>query len=356
MLGHVDPMALKMMADLTGYRVEDIPLNDPQALAVFASDEPLQRKEKWLDVANGAMGLPEFGTLLGMDILNVIQPKTFNDLVIISGLAHGTDVFNGNARELIEDKVATVDQVIGCRDDIMTYLMSLGVDALIAFRIMEDVRKGKGLTPQYEAIMREVNVPSFYIQSCKKIQYLFPKAHAVAYVTMAVRVAYFKVHDPLAYYATYFTLRSKQYDYELMLASPKAIYEKLESYKRLKSESRKRLPPKDADIEVTLMNVLEMKERGYRMLAIDLQRSDATAFLIDREQHGILPPFIVLDGLGEAAAKSLMEARQQAPFSSIEDIKNRTKLSKTNLDQLKSLGVLDHLDRMETISLFSFDA
>ena len=356
MLGHVDPMALKMMSDLTNIPIEDIPLNDPDALSVFASDAPLIRKEKYLDVSNGAMGLPEFGTLLGMDILNVIQPKTFNDLVIISGLAHGTDVFNGNARELIEDKVATVDQVIGCRDDIMTYLMSLGIDSLVAFRIMEDVRKGKGLTPEYEAAMRAVNVPTFYIQSCKKIKYLFPKAHAVAYVTMAVRVAYFKVHHPLAYYATYFTLRSKQYDYDAMLMTPKQIYEKLEDFKRMKATSRKRLSPKDADIEVTLMNVLEMKERGYHMLPLDLEKSSATAFQIDEARQGILPPFIVLDGLGEAAANSVVEARQQQPFLSVDDLKNRTKLSKTNIDHMKQRGVLDQLDRTETISLFSFDA
>ena len=356
MLGHVDPMALKMMSDLKSIPVHDIPLNDPDALHVFASDAPLKRQEKWLTVSNGAMGLPEFGTLLGMDILNVIKPKTFNDLVIISGLAHGTGVFNGNARELIEDSVASVDEVIGCRDDIMTYLISKGIDALVAFKIMEDVRKGKGLTTEYEQLMREVHVPTFYIQSCKKIEYLFPKAHAVAYVTMAVRVAYFKVHHPLAYYATYFTLRSKQYDYGLMMADMKTISQKLESYKRFKSESRKRLPPKDADLEVTLMNVLEMKERGYTFLPLDVHRSDATRFLIDEEKKAILPPFIVLDGLGESAAKSIVDAREQSPFISRDDLKNRTKLSKTNLDQLAQFGILNGLDHTETISLFSFDA
>ncbi len=204
--------------------------------------------------------------------------------------------------------------------------------------------------------MREVHVPTFYIQSCKKIEYLFPKAHAVAYVTMAVRVAYFKVHHPLAYYATYFTLRSKQYDYGLMMADMKTISQKLESYKRFKSESRKRLPPKDADLEVTLMNVLEMKERGYTFLPLDVHRSDATRFLIDEDKKAILPPFIVLDGLGESAAKSIVDAREQSPFISRDDLKNRTKLSKTNLDQLAQFGILNGLDHTETISLFSFDA
>jgi DNA polymerase III subunit alpha, Gram-positive type len=355
MLGHVDPMALKMNADLTGIKIDDIPLNDPDALRCFASDDVLKRKEKYLEVANGAMGLPEFGTTLGMDILNVINPKTFNDLVIISGLAHGTDVFNGNARDLITNKVASVDEVIGCRDDIMTYLISKGIDALIAFKIMEDVRKGKKLTPQYEELMRSVNVPEFYIQSCNKIKYLFPKAHAVAYVTMAVRVAYFKVHHPLAYYATYFTLRSKQYDYELMRSDAKTIYQQLQRYKHQKNDLKKKLTPKEADLEVTLMNVLEMKERGLTILPLDLQKSEAERFVIDEARGGLIPPFTVIDGIGLSAAQSLVVARAERPFMSVKDIQARSKLSSTNIEKLKKFGVLNTLEAEETVSLFSFD-
>ena len=355
MLGHVDPLALKMNADLVGIPLSDIPLNDEKTLRCFASEDVLNRQEKYLEVANGAMGLPEFGTQLGMDILNVIKPKTFNDLVIISGLAHGTDVFNGNARTLIQDKIATVDEVIAVRDDIMTYLISKGIDDLVAFKIMEDVRKGKKLTADYEALMRSVNVPEFYIKSCNKIQYLFPKAHAAAYVTMAVRAAYFKVHHPLAYYATYFTLRSKQYDYEMMLKTPKDIHQKLLEFKRLKNESRKRLSPKEADVEVTLMNVLEMKERGYAFLPIDLEKSDASVFLVDHDKQGIIPPFSVIDGVGENAAKSVIEARALGPFMSSDDVARRTKLSTTNIAQLKKLKVFDALDALQTVSLFSFD-
>jgi DNA polymerase-3 subunit alpha (Gram-positive type) len=355
MLGHVDPMALKMNADLTGIPLDEIPLNDPDALRCFASDDVLKRKETWLEVNNGAMGLPEFGTNLGMDILNVINPKTFNDLVIISGLAHGTDVFNGNARNLITDKVASVDEVIGCRDDIMTYLISLGIDALVAFKIMEDVRKGKKLTPAYEELMRSVNVPEFYIQSCNKIKYLFPKAHAVAYVTMAVRVAYFKVHHPLAYYATYFTLRSKQYDMTLMQTSPKEIFQELQRFKRIKGELKKKLTPKEADLEVTLMNVLEMKERGFQILPLDLNRSEAERFLIDETRQGLIPPFSVIDGIGVSAAESIVQARSERPFMGVKDLTNRTKLSTTNVDKLKQFGVLKALEAEETVSLFSFD-
>jgi DNA polymerase III subunit alpha, Gram-positive type len=355
MLGHVDPMALKMNSDLTGIPVQDVPLNDPDALRCFASDDVLNRKEKWLEVNNGAMGLPEFGTNLGMDILNVINPKTFNDLVIISGLAHGTDVFNGNARNLITEKVASVDEVIGCRDDIMTYLISLGIDALVAFKIMEDVRKGKKLTPAYEELMRSVNVPEFYIQSCNKIKYLFPKAHAVAYVTMAVRVAYFKVHHPLAYYATYFTLRSKQYDMTLMQAPGKVIFQELQRLKRIKGELKKKLTPKEADLEVTLMNVLEMKERGYQILPLDLTRSEAERFIIDESRQGLVPPFVIIDGIGASAADSIVQARNQRPFMGIKDLTNRTKLSTTNIEKLKQFGVLKALEAEETVSLFSFD-
>ncbi|MFZ9197177.1 MAG: PolC-type DNA polymerase III [Bacilli bacterium] len=354
MLGHVDPMALKMNADLTGMKIEDIPLNDPDALKCFASDSVLHRKEKYLEMVNGAMGLPEFGTNLGMDILNVINPKTFNDLVIISGLAHGTDVFNGNARNLITDKVATVDEVIGCRDDIMTYLISKGIDALIAFKIMEDVRKGKKLTKEYAELMRQVNVPEFYIESCNKIKYLFPKAHAVAYVTMAVRVAYFKVHHPLAYYATYFTLRSKQYDYELMRASSKDIYQQLQRFKRQKNELKKKLSPKEADLEVTLMNVLEMKERGFEILPIDLEKSQAETFIVDQTRQGLIPPFTVIDGIGANAALSIVKAREERMFVSGKDLMNRTKLSSTNLEKLKDQGVLKAIEEEETVSLFSF--
>jgi len=354
MLGHVDPMALKMNADLTGMKIDDIPLNDPDALKCFASDSVLNRKEKYVEMVNGAMGLPEFGTNLGMDILNVINPKSFNDLVIISGLAHGTDVFNGNARNLITDKVATVDEVIGCRDDIMTYLISKGIDALIAFKIMEDVRKGKKLTKEYTELMRQVHVPEFYIDSCNKIKYLFPKAHAVAYVTMAVRVAYFKVHHPLAYYATYFTLRSKQYDYELMRSSSKEIYQQLQRYKRQKNELKKKLSPKEADLEVTLMNALEMKERGFEILPIDLEKSQAEAFIIDEAKKGLIPPFTVIDGIGANAALSIVKAREERMFVSAKDLMNRTKLSNTNIEKLKTQGVLKAIEEEETVSLFSF--
>jgi DNA polymerase-3 subunit alpha (Gram-positive type) len=353
MLGHLDPLAVRHMSLQTGIPIEEIPLNDPETISIFASDEALKRKEKFMSLSNGALGTPEFGTAVGINILNTIKPKTFNHLMIISGLSHGKEVFFGNSKEMIEAKKITIDEVIGCRDDIMTYLISKGIPELAAFKIMEKVRRGHGLSPEHLQIMQEAKVPEYYIDSCKKIKYLFPKAHAAAYVTMAVRVAWFKLHRPLAYYATFFTIRSKQYDIKTMIQTPKEIFEKLEKYKLQRAQLRK-LPPKDDAIEYTLTIALEMKERGYEILNVDINRYHATDFLIDEEKQAIIPPFIVLDGIGNNAAISITEARKERPFLSQEDLKRRTKLSQTNIEDLRELGALDSLEERDQVSLFSF--
>ena len=306
-----------------------------------------------MSLSNGALGTPEFGTAVGISILNTIKPKTFNHLMIISGLSHGKEVFFGNSKEMIEAKKISIDEVIGCRDDIMTYLISKGIPDLSAFKIMEKVRRGNGLSPEHLQIMQEAKVPDHYIDSCKKIKYLFPKAHAAAYVTMAVRVAWFKLHRPLAYYSTFFTIRSKQYDIKTMIQSPKIIFEKLDKYKLQRAQLRK-LPPKDEAIEYTLTIALEMKERGYEINNVDIQRSHATEFLIDEEKQSIIPPFIVLDGIGNNAAISIIEARKERPFLSQEDLKRRTKLSQTNIEDLRELGALNSLEERDQVSLFSF--
>jgi DNA polymerase III subunit alpha, Gram-positive type len=353
MLGHLDPLAVRHMSIQTGIAIHDIPLNDPETISIFASDEPLKRKQKFMSLSNGALGTPEFGTAVGISILNTIKPKTFNHLMIISGLSHGKEVFFGNSKEMIEAKKISIDEVIGCRDDIMTYLISKGIPDLSAFKIMEKVRRGNGLSPEHLQIMQEAKVPDHYIDSCKKIKYLFPKAHAAAYVTMAVRVAWFKLHRPLAYYSTFFTIRSKQYDIKTMIQSPKIIFEKLEKYKLQRAQLRK-LPPKDEAIEYTLTIALEMKERGYEINNVDIQRSHATEFLIDEEKQSIIPPFIVLDGIGNNAAISIIEARKERPFLSQEDLKRRTKLSQTNIEDLRELGALNSLEERDQVSLFSF--
>jgi len=217
LLGHVDPMALRMMSKLTNVKLEDIPLNDKETLSIFSSPKALGMKNDYMVSKTGAMGIPEFGTNFVRGILEKTSPKTFSDLVIISGLSHGTGVWQGNAENLINSQKATLQEVIGCRDDIMTYLINKGIPAAISFSIMEDVRHGKGLKPEFIEVMKVHKVPQYYIDSCNLIKYMFPKGHAVAYVTMAIRVGYFKVHYPLEYYATFFSVRSKQFDISAMI-------------------------------------------------------------------------------------------------------------------------------------------
>ena len=260
LLGHVDPTALKMLGDITGIKPEDIPLDDKNMISLFSSDKALKRHSNYMNEINVALGLPEFGTNLSRQMLIATNPKTFADLLIISGLSHGTDVWKGNAEDLINNGTCTLQEVIGCRDDIMVWLSSQGIDNSTAFKIMEDVRKGKRLKPEYEDLLREHKIPEYYINACNKIKYLFPKAHAVAYVMMACRVAWYKVYYPLEYYATYFSTRVHQFDIQFMSKGEKAIIAKLEEYKKLRASGVK-LSPKDEEIDKCLCVALEMCER-----------------------------------------------------------------------------------------------
>ena len=354
LLGHVDPMALKMMTDLTGVEVTSIPMNDPKVLSLFSKPDALGLERNYLAQETGAMAIPEFGTNFVRGILESTRPSTFSDLVIISGLSHGTDVWTGNADKLISSGKATLQEVIGCRDDIMTYLISMGLPSKVSFSIMEDVRKGKGLKPEYEEIMLAHKVPKYYIESCNLIKYMFPKGHATAYVMMAIRVGYFKIYYPLEFYATYFTVRSKQYDIATMIKGKEAIIEK---YEELKFRSRNKgdnLSPKEEEILKTLSIAIEMVQRGYKFSNISIEKSDATAFVVDHANKALIPPFITLDGLGESAASSVVEARKEREFFSIEDLESRTKLNGTNINQLRELGVLKGLPESDQLSLFDF--
>lgn len=351
LLGHVDPLALKMMADTTGIDVLTIPLNDPETLSLFSSGEALHRHANYLKETTGALGLPEFGTNMGRRMLEETHPTTFADLLAISGLSHGTDVWAGNAETLIQNGTCTIKEVIGCRDDIMTFLMKKGVEPLTSFKIMEDVRHGKGLKEEYVAIMKEKDVPDWYIDSCNKIKYMFPKAHATAYVTMALRVGWFKVHRPLEFYATFFTVRCRQYDLKIMLAGEKAIIAKLEEIKGKGFDASQ----KEVDLEKTLTIALEMEERGYHLENIDLYKSDATKFLVDKETNKIMCPFVAIDGLGESAANSIVEARKDGDFLSKEDLLKRTKITLQNMEKLEQLHVLDSLADTDQMDLFSFN-
>ena len=354
LLGHVDPLALKMMSEMTGIDVKKIPLNDQRVISLFTSDKALKRNGNYLGERTGAIGLPEFGTQTGMDILRDANPKSFADLVAIAGLAHGTDVWANNARDLIVKQGMTLRDVIGCRDDIMTYLINKDIPSNIAFAVMEDVRKGRKVKPEYEAVLRAKNVPDWYIDSCNKIKYMFPKAHAVAYVTMAVRVGYFKLYHPLEFYAVWFTARCKAYDIKAMLAGKDGIIARYNELKVKKTNKLEKLSPKETEIMKMLTIAIEMAERGYEFGNIDLYKSDALRFIVDKETNKIIPPFIVIDGLGDNAALSVVEARKEGPFSSKEDLLRRTKLNGTNVDDLSELGVLDGLGESDQMSLFEF--
>jgi len=355
LLGHVDPLAMRMMSLLTKVDITKIPMNDRKVLSLFNSPLALGMQRNYLKVETGASGLPEFGTDLAQRMLKEAHPTTFNDLLIISGLAHGTDVWNNNAEDLIQSGTASLQQVIGCRDDIMTYLISMGLPSQVSFSIMEDVRHGKKLKKEYSDLMRAHNVPQYYLDSCNKIHYLFPRAHATAYVMMAVRVGYFKVYFPLEYYAVFFSVRSDDWDIKAMIGGEEPIIARLEEFKRRSMNRDNPLTPKEENINKTLQIALEMVERGYKFENIDLYRSSATAFVVDHEHNSLIPPFGVLDGLGSAAGESIVEARKAGPFLSKEDLlKRAAKLNGTNLKDLSDLGVLDGLGETNQMSLFEF--
>lgn len=356
MLGHVDPQALKMLTTLTHIDTKDIPLRDPKVLSLFTSDEALNMQHKYMKPDNGAIGLPEFGTENTRQVLRETMPRTFNDLLIISGLTHGTDVYGNNQQDLIKQGLVTLQDVIGCRDDIMTYLIRMGVPNLDAFKIMELVRKkDKHLTPEYIELMRSKGVPEFYIQACEKIQYLFPRGHACAYVIMALRVGYFKVYHPLEFYASFFTLRADDYDIVAMVKGIDAIHARIVELQEKKNarDSNNAFSKKDGDILECLKVALEMAERGYKFLNIDLYKSDSKEFLVDHERNALIPPFKVLAGFGEAASQSIIEARK-VPFTSKKDLEKRGGINSTNLKDLEKIGVLDNLKDDDSITLFDF--
>lgn len=355
-LGHVDPQALKMMCDLTNINVKDIPLNDKNVLSLFTRDDALNLNHEFLKSDNGSLGIPEFGTEFVRQVLRETKPKTVRDLIIISGLTHGTNVYQGNQQAYIVDGSKTLNDLIGCRDDIMTYLISKGIDSLDAFNIMETVRKkGKYLSSEQIALMKAHGVPDFYISSCDKIEYLFPKGHATAYVMMALRVGYFKVYYPLEYYATFFSLRCDAYDIETMLKDTKAVYEKLEELRNKRKDRSYDFKQKDSDLMDCLEVVLEFKERGYHFENVSLKESLATRFKINYENKSLIPPFKVIPSMGDTNCNDFVKLRDLREFTSKEDFKDNSGLSETVYKFLNNLGVLDGLKETDKISLFDFN-
>ena len=353
-LGHVDPSAMKMLERITKIPVDSIPMNDEETISLFKSNKALNADESY-DEKTGAVGLPEFGTSFVRQILNSTQPAKFSDLVKISGLSHGTDVWLNNAKNLIESRVTTFEDVIGCRDDIMLYLIHKGLPSKAAFEIMEAIRKGKGLKDEQKTMLANFKVPQWYIDSCQRIKYLFPKAHAVAYVLMAVRVAWFKVHYPLHYYAVYFTLRCSSYEYETMVKPTRVVRARLLNIQQRFNDMnlKKDVSSKEVDLISTLEAVYEMNSRGYKIAPLDLLLSHATEFILHPDDPtALIPPFVILDGLGENVAKSIIEARQIKAFISKEDLQKRTLINNTQINRFEDLGLLDGLDDKNQMSLF----
>ncbi len=353
-LGHVDPTAIKLLEKVTGVDPKSIPMNDPKVISVFSDLTSLNIDSRNYSESNGAVGLPEFGTPFVREILKITRPQTFSDLVRISGLSHGTDVWLNNAKDLILNGYHLSD-VIGCRDDIMIYLIQRGLQPKQAFDIMESVRKGKGLKPEWEELMLQHKIDPWYIDSCKRIKYMFPKAHAVAYVIMAVRVAWFKVYHPLAYYVSYFSLRCNAYDIDVMRKGSQAILQRLTDIdRRLRDNNTKfQVTNKERELYNTLEVALEMTLRGYRFDNIDLRLSLADEFMIHPKDSRILiPPFKVLDGLGDNVARSIVDAREQCFFLSKEDLQNRTQINGTQIRKMEIMGVLDDLQDENQLSLF----
>ena len=354
-LGHVDPTAMRLLQTISGIDPTKIPMNDPATMSIFSSSKALKIIDKRYNPTTGAAGLPEFGTKFVRGILEITKPVHFSDLVRISGLSHGTDVWNNNAKDLIEHQNLTLSDVIGCRDDIMSDLLHYGLEPKEAFTIMEFVRKGRGLKPEWVESMKKHQVPEWYIDSCEKIKYMFPKAHAVAYVIMAIRIAWFKVHHPEYYYVSYFSLRCDAFEIETMIKDYDGISKRLKELSDLinSKDYTVKATKKDKDIYSALEVCLEMVARGYRLSNIDLNKSKAKEFLVSEEDHHvIIPPFVILDGLGENVAKTIIAARNEKPFLSIQDLQNRSSLSKTLIERLKHLGVLDNLPDTNQISLF----
>ena len=350
MLGHDDPTMIRMLEDLTGVNARTIPLDDADTMSIFTSSKVLGFENDDLLGPTGAVAIPEFNTRFTRQMLIDTQPKDFNTLVRLSGFSHGTDVWLGNARELIVSGTASVLETVGCRDDIMLYLISMGLDPKMSFKIMEAVRKGKvkkgGFQDGWVEAMQEHDVPEWYIESLAKIGYLFPKAHAVAYVMMAFRIAWFKVHEPLAFYATFFTVRAKAFDAEYCCAGLDAVKRKIREI-----ENNKDASAVEQDLMTTLEVCYEFYRRGFHFDTIDIYRSDATKFTVT--EGGLLPPFISVHGLGEAAALDTVEKRRGKEFISVEEFSMCcNKLSKTHIEQLRALGAFAGMADTSQLTLF----
>lgn len=347
-LGHDDPTMIRMLEDLTGLDAKTIPIDDKPTMSLFTTTEALGVTPEDLGTTVGTFAVPEFGTRFVQQMLIETKPTTFGELIRISGLSHGTDVWTNNAQELVRDGVATLPEVICTRDDIMLYLLLHNLPPLESFKIMEKVRKGKGLTPEDEALMRENDVPEWYISSCKKIKYMFPKAHAAAYVTMGFRIAYFKVHYPIAFYIAYYTVRATEFDADLMLRGRERVGAAMAELNALPNPTQK-----EKNLVTILEVVNEMYARGIKLLPVDLYKSHATKFV--EEDGAIRPPLNAINGVSDAVGQAIVDARAEGgPFISSEDLMHRAKIGKAIVDKLKEYDVLSEIPDTNQITFFDF--
>ena len=352
-LGHDDPTMIRMLYDITGIDPTKVPLDDKETMSIFSSTKALGVTPEQIHSEVGSYGIPEFGTKFVRGMLVDTKPKRFDELIRISGLSHGTDVWLGNAQSLINDGTVTLSEAICCRDDIMIYLIKKGLPPNDSFKIMEAVRKGKvakGKEPkweQYKAEMKEHDVPDWYIKSCEKIKYMFPKAHAAAYVTNAFRIAWFKVHEPKAYYTAYFTIRADEFDSDIMCHGKEKVLNKMKEIDLAGNNASQ----KDKNMYPILELVLEMYERGINFLPIDLYKSHSTKFI--SEEDGIRPPLNSIPGLGTVAAESIVKAREEEPFMCVDDIRMRAKAGSSVIDLLRNAGCLKGMTESNQMSLFA---
>ena len=350
-LGHDDPTMIRMLQDITGKDPTKVPLDDKATMSIFSSTDALGVTKEQIHSEVGSFGVPEFGTKFVRGMLVDTRPTTFDELIRISGLSHGTDVWLGNAQSLIEAGTVTLQDAICCRDDIMIYLIKMGLPPNPAFKIMETVRKGKALKDpakweEYKKMMKEHDVPDWYIKSCEKIKYMFPKAHAAAYVTNAFRIAWFKVHEPLAYYASYFSIRADEFDSDCMIFGKEKVKNKMKEIDLQGNNAS----TKDKNMDAKLELVLEMYERGLEFLPMDLYKSHSTKFLV--EDGKIRPPLNSIPGLGTVAAEGIINARKDGKFMSIDDLKIRSKVGNSVTDLLKNYGCLEGMSQSNQMSLF----
>ena len=346
-LGHDDPTVIKELEDLTGIKARSISLSEPETMKLFSGVEPLKVKPEDIDSSVGTYGIPEFGTRFVRQMLEATRPTSFSELVRISGLSHGTDVWTHNAQDLIEAKTATLSEVICTRDDIMTYLIQKGLEKKQSFKIMEKVRKGKKLNQEEANAMLAQDVPQWYVDSCNKIEYMFPKAHAVAYVTMAYRIAWFKVYYPLAFYASFFGIRAEDFDAATILSGYEAVRQKIKEIDKMGYSASQ----KDKKLITILELAMEMYARGYGFTPVDIYQSDARKFMV--KGNSLLLPFAALPNIGDAAAQGVVTARADGPFISVEDFQVRTHLNKNAMEWLRHENCFAGLPEKSQLSLFA---